>query len=81
MVEATELARAGKLGTEGHPELRIVLGNTSYDMDSCVGSLSLAWYYTVKTEKLFLPLINCKRTDFKNKLNIAMHLLEDCKLP
>jgi len=70
------MARSGQL-----EEVRIVLGNASYDMDSCVGSLALAYYYTVKTGKLFLPVFNCKKTEFHNKIHIAMHLLEDCKLP
>ena len=70
------MARSGSLD-----EVRIVMGNSSYDMDSCVGSLVLAYFYTVKMGKLFLPVLNCSKADFHNKIHIAMHLLEDCKLP
>ena len=41
---------SGSLGpTEQHADrLRIVMGNTSCDVDSAVGALSLAYYYSKK---------------------------------
>jgi len=47
--EATAAAKSGLLSTEGKPPLRIVMGNTSCDMDSVVGSLTLGYYYTRKS--------------------------------
>ena len=41
--------------------LRIVLGNTSADMDSVVGSLGLAYYLSLKTGENWTPVINCAK--------------------
>jgi hypothetical protein len=41
--------------------LRIVLGNTSCDLDSCVSSIALAYFYSYTTKNWFLPVINCDR--------------------
>lgn len=41
--------------------LRIVLGNTSADMDSVVGSLGLAYYLSLKTGQSWTPVVNCAR--------------------
>ena len=54
--------------------LRIVLGNTSCDLDSVVGSLILSYYYTEKLGKLYTPVINCPRGEFFCKLEITTHL-------
>ena len=80
--EATAMAKAGVLSTAGNPDLRIVMGNTSCDMDSVVGALTLGYYYTRKSTEghLFVPVINCNENDFFCNLEIAMHL-EDCKIP
>ena len=43
--------RTGAMGpAEGQQPLRIVMGNTSCDVDSAVGALVLAYYYTRKLE-------------------------------
>ena len=80
--EATAIAKAGVLGTAGNPDLRIVMGNTSCDMDSVVGALTLGYYYTRKSKEghLFVPVINANAADFYCNLEITMHL-EDCKIP
>lgn len=41
--------------------VNLVLGNTSADMDSVVGSLGLAYYLSLKTGNLWTPVINCNR--------------------
>ena len=81
--EVTDLARSGKLGTPGHPELRICMGNTSCDMDSCVGCVALAWYHTIKSNgaKVYLPVINSARANISNNLEVSMHFKEDSGIP
>ena len=76
------MAKTGMLGTAGKPELRIVMGNTSCDMDSVVGALTLGYFYTRKSTEghLFVPVINCKKDDFFCNLEITMHL-QDSKIP
>ena len=78
----TALAKTGTLSGEGNPMLRIVMGNTSCDMDSVIGALTLGYFYTRKSAEghLFVPVINCNKDDFYCNLEIAMHL-EDCKVP
>lgn len=58
--------------------LNLCMGNVSCDMDSVVGSMALSYYYNLKHETVFLPIINCKRDFFPMKLEIAQHL-EYCK--
>ena len=79
--EATSLAKQGLLGTQGHNNLRLVLGNTSSDMDSVVSSLTAGYYYTKKSQEgnLFVPVINCQKDDFFCNLEITVHL-DDCKI-
>ena len=55
------LAKSGQLGNVDQPPLRIVMGNVSCDMDSTIGSLVLAYYYTFKHQELFVPVINCNK--------------------
>jgi hypothetical protein len=52
------------------------MGNVSVDMDSVVGSLTLAYYYNLKYKQMYLPVVNCKRSFFPIKLDINMHLNE-----
>ena len=75
----TSLARQGKFGTEGHPVLRVALGNTSCDMDSVIGAITMGYFYTVKSGNLFLPIINSDKAAFKHNNEIVRHL-EDCKI-
>ena len=49
-------------------------------MDSVVGSLVLAYYYTSIEEDLFVPVLNCNEDDFEEKFEIVKHL-EDCEIP
>ena len=43
--------RTGAMGpAEGQQPLRIVMGNTSCDVDSAVGALALAFFYTHKLD-------------------------------
>ena len=77
---ATTAIRSGKLGTDGNPKLRIVVGNTSCDMDSVVGALTLGYFLTEKTSELWAPVVNCRRVDFYCNLEIVKHL-ENCKIP
>ena len=80
MTETVSLAKLGKLGSEGQPKLRIVMGNTSCDSDSVLGSIALAHYYSIKHNEVFLPVINCKRAHFGLDPAIIIHLIEDCKI-
>jgi len=79
----TMLARNRCFGQPGYPQLKIVIGNTSSDMDSCVGSLALAWYFTLRSGNkiVYLPIMNCNKSEFKFKQEITMHLIDDCKIP
>ena len=71
------MAKSGKLGTDRYPKMRIVMGNTSCDMDSAVGAITLAYYYTTKLNQPYVPVINCKKDEFQYRLEIAMHM-SDC---
>ena len=60
--------------TDSHTKrLRIVMGNTSCDMDSAIGALALAYYYTVKSEgkEVWVPVINSSKKDFFCNLEIV----------
>ena len=50
--------------------LRLVMGNVSVDMDSVVGSMVLAYYYFLKYDQVYVPVINCTRDFFPMKLDI-----------
>ena len=50
--------------------LNLVMGNTSGDMDSIVGALGLAYYLTLKTKTLWTPVVNCKRSELRLKVEI-----------
>ena len=55
------------------------MGNTSCDVDSAVGAIGLAYYYTVKLNQQWVPVINCRRQDFFCNLEIVRHL-ENCQI-
>lgn len=55
-------------------KLRIVMGNTSCDVDSAIGALALAYYYSTKLQQQWIPVINCRREDFFCNLEIVKHL-------
>lgn len=59
-------------------EIHLVMGNTSGDLDSIVGALGLAYYLTLKTKNLWTPVVNCKRSELKLKVEIYLHLIDDC---
>ena len=77
------LARNRCFGQPGYPSLNIVIGNTSSDLDSCGGCLVLAWYLSVTSanNKVFLPIINCSKEEFKYKQEVTMHLNDHCGIP
>ena len=52
----------------------LVIGNTSADMDSVVGSLALSWYYGQTTNSAYSPVINCLRNELKYRIEIVEHL-------
>lgn len=58
--------------------IRLVLGNTSADMDSVVGSLGLAYYLSLKTGNLWTPVINCTKDQLRLKVEIQLHVVENC---
>lgn len=62
------------LPSAGH--LKICIGNVSVDMDSVVGSLTLAYYYSLKSQEIITPVVNCKKGFFPMKLDINMHLAQ-----
>ena len=76
----TFLAKAKEelMTTEG--SVRIVLGNTSGDMDSIVGALGLAWFYSLRSGQHWIPIISCDRKDFKLRSEIHKHIVEHCKI-
>ena len=61
--------------------IRLVMGNTSGDMDSIIGAMSLAYFLTLKTKQQWTPVVNCHESDFKLKVEIYKHLVTDCKVP
>ena len=75
--ESAALAKSGQLGSEGSQPLRLVLGNTSCDMDSVIGAICLGYYYTKKLGSLYVPVINCNKKEFYYNLEIVLHL-SDC---
>lgn len=50
------------------------MGNTSCDMDSSIGALTMAYYYTKKYDQLWIPVINSPKNDFFCNLEIVLHL-------
>ena len=60
--------------------LHIVMGNTSGDMDSIVGSLGLAYFFTMKYGEQWTPVVNCNKADFHMKTEIYLHVVENCKI-
>jgi len=73
---SAQSVRTGSFGpTEANADkLRIVMGNTSCDVDSAIGALVLAYFYTVKLQQQWIPVINCRREDFFCNLEIVKHL-------
>lgn len=61
--------------TQTDAPVRIVMGNTSGDMDSVVGALGLAYFLSLKTKEHWCPIINCAREDFNMKVEIYKHLI------
>ncbi len=63
--------------------LNITLGNVSCDMDSCIGSILLGYFLTLKNDYrsqpgnfdiFWLPIINCPRKELCARLDISHHL-------
>ena len=50
------------------------MGNTSCDVDSAIGAMVLAYYYSKKMNEAWVPVINCRREDFYCNLEIVKHL-------
>ena len=79
-MQAVKSGQCGPAEGQTH-KLRVVMGNTSCDMDSAIGSLALAYYYSVLSEgtELWVPVINSSKNDFYVNLEIVQHLA-DCKI-
>lgn len=60
--------------------VRLVLGNTSADCDSVVGSLALAFFLHASTNQMWTPVINCQRSEFKARVESWQHVVRDCKI-
>jgi exopolyphosphatase len=73
---ARSRALVGVPATTSTTPLNICLGNVSVDMDSVVGSLTLAYYYSLRGGDFYVPAVNCKESFFPMKLDINMHLRE-----
>lgn len=73
-------AKSSLFSDESNLAARIVLGNTSSDMDSVVGSHVLAYMLTLQTSELWTPIVNCQKQDFSSKVEIKKHMVEDCGL-
>lgn len=56
-------------------ELKLVIGNTSGNMDSTVGAMCMAYYLTLKTGELWTPVINSLRKDFHIAQELHWHLI------
>jgi inorganic pyrophosphatase/exopolyphosphatase len=79
-----ETNTAKEIYTENLDEkLNICIGNVSCDMDSTIGSIILAYYLTHKSkyfddygnyEKLWIPVINCPRSEIVARIDICFHL-------
>ena len=68
----SHVVKSTKLKSQDFP-LKITLGNVSADMDSVVGSMALAYYYFLKQDQYFVPVVNCRRQDIYLKLDIIKH--------
>jgi inorganic pyrophosphatase/exopolyphosphatase len=73
------LAKSGNLNKDGYPPLKVVIGNTSCDMDSTVSAMCLAYYYTRMTDSLWVPVLNCRADEFFAKMEIVRHM-QNCKI-
>ena len=83
LTNTIQAVKNNKLGTgEGQTPLRVVMGNTSCDVDSAIGAIALAYYYTKKSNgaETWLPVINTRKSDFYCNLEIVKHL-ENCAIP
>ena len=69
----------GEFGPQASKKLRVVMGNTSCDVDSAVGALVLAYFYSKKLGSAWVPVINCRREDFFCNLEIVRHL-KNCQI-
>jgi inorganic pyrophosphatase/exopolyphosphatase len=49
------------------------LGNVSADMDSVIGSMTLSYYYYLKYDKSYIPVININKDEFPLRLDIVHH--------
>ena len=57
------------------PDIKaVVFGNTSADMDSVVGSMCMSWYYGMKGDVKYTPVIYCKKADLLLRIEIMEHL-------
>lgn len=52
----------------------LVLGNSSADMDSVVGAISLSWFYGEGKPLKYTPVVNCLRSEIKLRIEIMEHL-------
>jgi inorganic pyrophosphatase/exopolyphosphatase len=75
------LRKAKNHAKNGKEPLCIALGNTSGDMDSIVGALGMAYFLTLKTHKIWIPMVNCNKDELELKPEIYGHLISDCKIP
>ena len=77
----TSAVKSGSFGPGKEQPLRIVLGNTSCDMDSAVGALCLAYLYSRQfPTEVHVPVINCARASFYTNIEIVKHF-EQCQIP
>jgi len=66
--------------TTSNQSIKLVMGNTSGDMDSIVGAMALGFFLTLKTGQMWTPVVNCAKKDLALKTEIYVHVIEDCKL-
>lgn len=61
--------------------LKVCLGNTSTDLDSCVGSILLAYFLTrAKEGVFFVPVINGSMAKLQTQKTLAHHF-DSCQVP
>ena len=57
------------------PDIKaVVFGNTSADMDSVIGAICMSWYYGMKGDIKYMPVIYCKKADLLLRIEIIEHL-------
>jgi len=81
MKELIEYLKESKITSTAPGPLKICLGNTSTDLDSCVGSILLAYFLTKsKKGEFYIPVINGSIAKLKTQQMLSYHF-DSCQVP